>query len=58
MNRYLKKVIKILKKQLDKLSQMARHFFKFIHHFGKHKKVNNMVKVLTVDDNLQSFDTD
>ena len=40
---------------MDKLSPTAKYFFKFIYDFGK---VNNVVKVVTVDDNLQSFDTD
>ena len=40
------------------MSPTVRHFFKFIYDFGKHKKVNNVVKVGAVEDNLQSFDTD
>ena len=48
---------KLIQKQLDKFSPTARHFFKFIYDFGRHKKINNVVKVVTVDGNLQSFDT-
>ena len=54
----LKNCEKLTQKQLDKLSPTARHFFTFIYYFGKHKKVNNVIKVVTIDDNLQNFDTD
>ena len=49
---------KLKQKQLDKLTPAARHFLKFLYDFGKYKKIKNTVKVVTVDDNLQSFDTD
>ena len=47
---------KLKQKQLDKLTPAARHL-KFLYNFGKYRKIKNMVKVVTVDDNLQSFDT-
>ena len=40
-------------KELNKLFDTARHF-----EFGKYKGVKNTVKVVTVDDNVQSHDTD
>ena len=46
---------KLRQKQMDKLTPAARHFFKFLYDFGKYKKI---VKVVTVGDNLQSFDMD
>ena len=49
---------KLKQKQFDKLTPAASHFFKFLYDFGKYKKIKNTVKVVTVDDNLQSFDTD
>lgn len=49
---------KLKPKQLDKLTPAARHFFKFLYDFSKYKKIKNTVKVVTVDNNLQSFDTD
>ena len=54
----LKNCEKLTQNQLDKLSPTARHFFTFIYDFSKHKKVNNVIKVVTIDDNLQNFDTD
>ena len=49
---------KLKQKQLDKLTSTARHFFKFIYDFGKYNKIKNTVKVVTVDENPQSFKTD
>ena len=34
----LKNYEKLIQKQLDKFSPTARHFFKFIYDFGRHKK--------------------
>ena len=49
---------KLRQKDLNKLSSTAKYFFKFLYEFSKHKKVKNTVKVITVDDKLQNFDTD
>ena len=49
---------KLKQKQFDNLTPAASHFFKFLYDFGKYKKIKNTVKVVTVDDILQSFDTD
>ena len=49
---------KLRQKQMDKLTPAARHFFKFLYDFGKYKKIKNTVKVVSVGDNLQSFDMD
>ena len=49
---------KLAQKELNSLSSTARRFFKFLYDFGTYKKIKNTVKVVTVDDNLQSFDTD
>ena len=54
----LKSYKKLTQKELNRLSTTARHFFKFPYDFGRYKKIRNTVKVLTVDDNLQSFKTD
>ena len=40
------------------MTSTARHFFKFIYDFGKYNKIKNTVKVVTVDENPQSFKTD
>ena len=49
---------KLTQKELNSLSSTAQHFFKFLYEFGTYKKIKNTVKVVTVDDNLQSFSTD
>ena len=49
---------KLKQKQFENLTPAASHFFKFLYDFGKYKKIKNTVKVVTVDGNLQSFDTD
>ena len=49
---------KLTQKELNSLSSTAQHFFKFLYEFGTYKKIKNTVKVVTVDDNLQSFNTD
>ena len=49
---------KLTQKELNSLSSTAQHFFKFLYKFGTYKKIKNTVKVVTVDDNLQSFSTD
>ena len=54
----LKNYKKLRQKDLNKLSSTAKYFFKYLYKFGKQKKVKNTVKVVTLDDNLQSFDTD
>ena len=54
----LKNYEKLRQKELNKLSSTAKYFFKFLFEFGKHKKVKNTVKVVTVDNNLQSCDTE
>ena len=54
----LKNYEKLRQKDLNKLPSTAKYFFKFLDEFGKHKKVKNTVKIVTVDDNLRSFDTD
>ena len=54
----LKNYEKLTQKELNRLSTIARHFFKFLYDFGRYKKIKNTVKVVTVDGNLQSFETD
>ena len=54
----LKNYEKLRQKDLNKLPSTAKYFFMFLDEFGKHKKVKNTVKTVTVDDNLRSFDTD
>ena len=54
----LKNYEKLRQKDLNKLSSTPKYIFKFLYEFSKHKKVKNTVKVVTVDYNLQSFDTD
>ena len=44
--------------EINNLSDTAKHFFAFLDQFGKYKRTSNNVKVVTVDDNLQSFQTD
>ena len=44
--------------EINKLSDTAKHFFAFLDQFGEYKRISNNVKVVTVDDNLQSFHTD
>ena len=44
--------------EINNLSDTAKHFFAFLDQFGKYKRTRNNVKVVTVDDNLQSFQTD
>ena len=44
--------------EINKLSDTAKHFFAFLDQFGEYKRIGNNVKVVTVDDNLQSFQTD
>ena len=46
---------KLTRVEINKLSDMAKHFFTFLEQFGKFKKISNSVKVVTVGDNLQSF---
>ena len=54
----LKNYEKLRQKDLNKLSSTPKYIFKFLYEFGKHKKVKNTVKVVTVDYNLLSIDTD
>ena len=54
----LKNYEELTQKELHSLSSTAQHFFKFLYEFGTYKKIKNTVKVVTVDDNLQSFSTD
>ena len=54
----LSKYEKLKEKELNKLSDTARHFFRFLYEVGKYKGVKNTVQVVMVDDNLQSHDTD
>ena len=49
---------KFKQKQLNKLTPAARYFFKFLYDFGKYKTIKNTMKVVMVDNNLQSFDTE
>ena len=49
---------KLEQKQLHKLNPAGSHFLKFLYDFGKYKKIKNTVKVNTLDNNNQSFDTD
>ena len=53
----LKNYKKLTQKELNRLSTTARHSFKFMYNFSKYRKIRNTVKVITVDDNLQSFRT-
>ena len=54
----LDKFEKLKDRDINKLSDTAKHFFRFLYEFGKQKGVKNTVKVVTVDDNMQSLDTD
>ena len=54
----LKNCEKLTKKELNRFSTTAQHFLKFLYNFGRNKKIQNTVKVVTVDDNLQSLETD
>ena len=44
--------------EINKLSDTAKHSFAFLDQFGEYKRISNNIKVVTVDDNLQSFHTD
>ena len=57
-NLKLKNYEKLTQKELNRLSTTARHFFTLLYDFSRYKKIRNMVKVVKVDDNLQSFETD
>ena len=54
----LDKYEKLKDRDINKLSDTAKHFFRFLYEFGKQKGVKNTVKVVTVDDNMQSLDKD
>ena len=56
----LDKYKKLKDRVINKLSDTdtAKHFFQFLYEFGKQKGVKNTIKVVTVDDNIQSLDTD
>ena len=58
LNFKLNNYTKLTQKELNSLSSTAQHFLKFLYDFGTYKKIKNMVKVVTVDENLQNFDTD
>ena len=58
MNFKLKNYDKPTQKELNNLSSSAQYFFKFLYEFGIYKKIKNTVKVVTVDDNLETFSTD
>ena len=47
-----------MQKELNRFSTTARHFLKFLYNSGRNKKIQNTVKVVTVDDNLQSLEID
>ena len=49
---------KLTSVEIKKLSDTVRNFFAFLDQFGEYKRISNNVKVVTVDDNLQSFQTD
>ena len=49
---------RLIQKELEQLSDTAFFFFRFLDEFGKYKGIENTVHVYTVDDRLQSFDTD
>ena len=48
---------KLKDRDINKLSDTAKHFFRLLYEFGKQKGVKNTAKVVTVDDNMQSLDT-
>ena len=54
----LKNYEKLTQKELNSLWSTAQHFLKFLYEFGTYKKIKNTLKVVTVDDNLQSFSAD
>ena len=54
----LDKYEKLKDRYINKLSDTAKHFFRFLYEFGKHKGVKNTVKVVTVNNNMQSLNTD
>ena len=54
----LDKYEKLKDRDINKLSDTAKHFFRLLYEFGKQKGVKNTVKVVTVDDNMQNLDTD
>ena len=49
---------KLTSMEINKLSDMAKHFFAFLDQFGKYKNIRNSVKVVIMDDNLQNFQMD
>ena len=49
---------KLTSVEINNLSDTAKHFFAFLDQFGEYKRTSNNVKVVTVNDNLQSFQTD
>ena len=49
---------KLTSMEINKLSDMAKHFFAFLDQFGKYQNIRNSVKVVTMDDNLQNFQMD
>ena len=49
---------KLTSVEINKLSDTAKYFFAFLYQFGVYKRTSNNVKVVTVNDNLQSFHTD
>ena len=53
-NLKLKNYGRLRQKELNRLSTTARNFSKFLCDFSRYKKIRNTVKVVTVDDNLQS----
>ena len=49
---------KLKDRDINKLSGTAKHFFRFLYEFVKQKGVKNTMKGVTVDDNMQSLNTD
>ena len=48
---------KLTSVEINKLSDTAKNLFAFLEQFDEYKRIGNNVKVVTVDDNLQSFQT-
>ena len=52
----MEKYKKLKDKEINKLSDTTKHFYKFLYKFGKYKGVKKHFHVATVDDNVQSID--
>ena len=49
---------RLIKNEVEQLSVPAFYFFKFLDDFGKHKNVQDKIRVFTLDDTLQRMNSD